>query len=511
MPRVTIPTVGKYGIIADQPPHELPLNAWSSGKNMRFREQGAERFKGQRRLFDVSPTLPHWLAQYNQGGKRWWVHAGNNAIYADDGIAPRLTITPTSAPTGGRDDRWTGGTLSGVLVANNGKDVPIYWGGTGVMQPLTAWPATVRVASLRPYKNVLVGVDVTKGSTRYPHMIKWSSEAVPGGLPATYDETDVTKNAGEVEIASEPSLIVDQLQLGDANIIYKELSAWAMVPSGDSFIFRLQRIPGAVGALGRGCIADTPLGHVVLSLGDVVLQTGQGSKSIINASLRRWLFNQIDAISRQRSFVTTNPSANEAWICFPALGAANCTLAAVWNWADNTWAIRELQDATYGATGQVDSTVTDSWDQDAEPWDDDVTAWNQNEISPAQSRLMMAGADGAITFVDETSKFNGQPFVSQVERIGLAFDAPDQVKMVRAIYPRIDAAVGTRVRIEVGATMDVEKAVVWSAPVEYTVGQTFKADAFATGRFIGVRFTSMDNQWFRIRSYDLDIVTRGGY
>ncbi len=140
-----------------------------------------------------------------------------------------------------------------------------------------------------------------------------------------------------------------------------------------------------------------------------------------------------------------------------------------------------------------------------------VTAWNQDELSPAQSRLFLCGADGAITAADVSGTFNGTPFVSQMERTGLALDAPAAVKTVRRLTPRIRAVSGTRVRIELGSQMDVEQPVKWSPPVEYVVGQSYTADAFASGRFLAVRFTSMDNQPWAVRSYDLDVVTAGKY
>lgn len=516
MPIIIIPRVGQYGVIKDQPAHELPINAWSDSANMRFREGGAERFRGEKKLFDTPAVTPYWLQQYNQGGKRWWIHAGLSALYADDGVSARSNITPASAPTGTIDDRWTGGVLNGVLVANNGKDVPISWSGSGVMTNLTAWPATTRVASLRPYKNVLVGLDVTKNvgttNTRYPHMVKWSDAAVPGALPGSYDETDLTKLAGEIDLAEEPSLMVDQLTLGDANIIYKEASMWSMTPTGDTAnVFRFQRLPGSVGALARGCIANTPKGHVVLTPGDVILHSGQGPKSIITSLMRRWLFNQIDSTNRKRAFVTTNPAANEVWVCFPELGASACTLAVVWNWEDNNWSIRTLNNVTYAATGQIDYSITSTWAANGDVWKDASSAWNQDELSPAQSRLLTASTSPLIVGVDVSSTFNGAAYTSRLERKGLHYDKPDQVKTIRAVYPRIDASKGTQVQIQVGGAMDVEGPTTWTTPFTYTVGSSYKADVFASGRFLAVRYQSLDNQPWRIRSQDHDVQMMGTY
>jgi hypothetical protein len=514
MPIITIPTLGQYGVIKDQPPHELPINAWSDASNVRFRENGAERFKGEKSPFATPSVTPYWLVQYNADNKRWWVHAGLNALFADDGTS-RSTITPSSAPTGAIDDRWTGGVLNGVLVANNGVDIPITWGGSGAMVNLVNWSSTVRAAVIRPFKNFVVALDVTKnvGTTnnRFPHMVKWSTAAVPGALPSSYDETDTSNISGEKDIAEDPSLMVDMLPLGDANIIYKEASMWSMTTTGDTEVFRFQRLPGSQGALARGCIANTDVGHVVLTPGDVVLHNGQGPKSIITGVMRKWLFNQIDSTNRKRSFVVTNPPANEVWICFPELGASECTLAVVWNWLTGAWAIRPLNNVTYGAVGQIDYSVLSTWAASGDAWKDAVTAWNQDELSPAQSRLLTTHSTPAIRAVDVSATFDGSVFTSSLERTGLAFYAPDRVKLIRAVYPRIEAAIGTQVQIQVGGVNDVETPVTWSPPVTYTVGSTYRSCLFASGRFLAIRFQSLDNQPWRIRSMDVDVQTMGGY
>lgn len=504
--------LGKIGVVKDIQPQEIATNAWSDGMNVRFRDGGVERMKGELKVFDTPSTIPYWLQPYYQGGKRYWIHAGLNAVLADDGAA-RTTITPATAPTGAIDDRWTGGVLNGVLIANNSKDIPWSWGGTGLMTALPGWDATWRAKSLRPFKSVLVALGITKGSTVYPHMVKWSVPAVPGAVPASWDATDVTKTAGELDLAEEPSLLVDQLPLGDVNIIYKENSMYAMRATGGLDIFSFQRLPGAVGALARGCIAQTPMGHVVLTHGDVIMHSGQGPRSIINGRLRKWLFAQIDSTNRARSFVVTNPPVKEVWVCFPELGKSSCTLAAVWNWEEDTWSIRSLKNVTCGAIGQLDSGTTMSWDVQNYAWQDAAQAWNEDPLSPAQERLLIGSTAPIINAVEITGTINGAGYTSYVERTGLTLDSAEVVKTVRGLRFRAQGAQGTRLQIEVGGQMSMEDPIKWSQAVTHTIGANpyGQIDTFANGRFIGVRVTSLDNQPWRFQSYDTDFVVTGRY
>ncbi len=510
----TIQLLGQVGINKDTQAQELPDNAWSDGANVRFRNGALERVKGDQRVFDAPVSAPYWLQPYNTATTQYWIHACLNAVYADDGTT-RLNITPATAPTGGIDDRWTGGVLNGVLVMNNGKDVPWYWDRTPAVNklvPLPGWDANWRARSIRPFKNVLVAVGLTKGTDFFPHMVMWSDVAVPGAVPTSWNVADLTKLAGDLDLAEDPSLMVDQMVMGDVNVIYKQNAMYAMRASGGTDVFSFQRLPGRQGLLTVGAVADTPVGHVLLTNGDVVIHSGQGAQSIIDGVLRRTLFRTIDAATRRRAFVTTNPAASEVWICYPELGKQACTKAMVWNWREKTWSLRTLDNVTYGATGQLAQGATQAWSAQAYAWADATFAWDEDELSPAQERLLLCSAS-AISAADVTGTRNGAAYTSYAERLGLWFGDAARAKTVRGLTVRVEGAIGAKVQFEVGGTMNPEQAVQWSAPVTYTVGQTAnnELNLFATGRYIALRITSLDNQPWRITSLDVDFVMAGRY
>ena len=94
---------------------------------------------------------------------------------------------------------------------------------------------------------------MTKNGTHYPHMMKWSAAAIPGAIPHSWDSTDVTLDAGEVDIAETPDLMVDALPLGDAMIVYKERSMYAVRYVGYPSILPCSGFHGDSGMLFRGC------------------------------------------------------------------------------------------------------------------------------------------------------------------------------------------------------------------------------------------------------------------
>ena len=509
MPTVKINDVGQ-GVNLDLSPDELQAGWWSNASNMRFVNGYAARFRGMAATFSEPSITPYWITAYQTPTAKYWVHAGTQKVFADDGTT-RTEITPASLYTGGQDDRWTGGAFSGYLVMNNGVDRPQYWNGdvSSKLDNLTGWNSDWRCDFLVPFKNYLVTGGITKSGTKYPHMIKWSAAAVPGAIPASWDETDVTQDAGELDLAETPDLLVDALPLGDMLVVYKERSMYALRFIGQPYIFQVQRLPGDSGMMARGCGANTPLGHVVLTSGDVVLVTPQGPQSIADGRIRRHIFNNIDSTNYKRAFVCVNPQKFEVLVCFPVNGSASCNQAAVWNWSTQAWGLRDLPDVTYGASGLISLAVTNTWGSDPDSWEIDETSWGENEYAPNEARLMLSTETGIRAFDVGTSDNGVSQITGRLERTGMYFDDAAAVKLVRSIRPRIDAPSGAMVTVQVGAAMAPDAGPIWSKPVTFVAGKDFKADAFAQGRYLAIRL-SCSRPW-RIRSLDLDIVPTGSY
>jgi hypothetical protein len=399
--------------------------------------------------------------------------------------------------------------MGGVFVLNNQKDLPQFWGGSTAsnLAALTGWDANHKCEAMRSFKNYLIALNVTKTSTAYTSMVKWSDAAEPGAIPTVWTAA-ADNDAGEVDVAETSDAIVDGMALGDTFVIYKTASMYGMQYIGGNDIFRFFRLPGNHGMLAQNCVADTPLGHVVLTASDVVLHNGAGPVSILDGKMRRWLFSTLSSANCTRSFVVANHAYNEVWICFPVTGSAACNRALIWNYKEKTFGIRELPQATAGDFGPVVSASTDTWSSDTETWNEDQTTWDQTDISNADKRVILASTDAKLYLIDNSMAFDTVAYTSTLERTGIAFGKPSFSKLVRAIYPRIDAAAGTVLSIQVGSSMDAERGIGWNAATSYTVGTSYKADVLAAGRFLGLRISGSSGAW-RLKSIDIDYVDQG--
>ena len=591
---IRTPDCGK-GINLDLTPEELSVGVWSDCQNMRFKDGYASRFGGMAQIFGPATVVPYWIAPYQTATKRFWVHAGTERVFADDGATrteiTRLaefaevdTMTRTSAVlatiktkaahgrttgdivsvygatpagfnvesvaitvtgtdtftyalttdpvnnasivgrlilagaaannfTGAIDDRWSGGAIGGILVMNNGVDVPQYWAGDAKkLRTLPGWDSTERCQFLTVFKQYIIALGITKNGTLNPNMMKWSTSATPGAVPTSWNEADLTLDAGEVDIAETPDLLVGAQQLGDVLIVYKQRSAYVVRLVGQPFIFQVQRLPGDYGMMFRGCVATIPDGHIVLASGDVVLNSGQGMRSIASGRVRKYLNNNIDTTNYKRAFVTTNPQDNEVLVCYPKTGNDYCTEALVWNWKDDTWGKRQLRNATYGAVGQIDAISFATWDSDYESWVVDGTTWIEDEYAPNEARLLLSEQTRISAFDVSSSDDGLTPLTGYIERTGMWLDDAQAVKLCRGVYPRIDAPAFADVKITTGAAMVADDIADWGSDVTFVVGDpnnNGKADSFAQGRYLALRIESSE-PW-RIRACDLDVVQTGRF
>lgn len=514
---VKMPPAGSAGVIIDLPAHELPEGAWSASQNIRFREGSATKFTGHQVAYDPPTVAPYWLLPVQTTTTYYWLYAGLAKVYAADGTShynlTRQTAGVDVDYTGAAANKWNGGTINGVPVLNNGVDAPQMWSPVSTsqrLQQLTAWPASTTAACIRPFRNFLIALDVTKISVRYPQMVKWSHGADANAVPSSWDETDATKDAGEYELSETGGEVIDGLALRDTFVVYKSDSAWGMQYIGGENIFRFFQIFPTHGILARDCVQAFDGKHIVLTQGDLIVHDGNAPMSIVDSRMRNWLFGSMDPNYYAQSFIAPNRKKNEMWICFPTSGSSVPNTALVWNWRDNTFAIRELPNASYIAFGVVDPAEDLTWESDTGTWNSDTTAWDTRSYNPSDPTLLMASpTNTALYQADQTNQFAGTNMTAYVERSGMTFGDMTAIKRVKAIYPRITATNGTEVSVYVGHQMEIGDAISYDGPYTFTVGTDKKIDCRVTGRLIARKYQTTGDVSWKLNGDDIDVEMAG--
>lgn len=511
---IRVPQAGAIGVNRDMSSHELPPNAWTDAKNIRFLDGMAYQFYGHGEVYDSPSYTPQHVIPCNVAGQRYWIYATAGKTFAvtiTGGGAVHSDITHAT-PRTGVANQWTSTLLSGIPILNAGDGTaPMSWNlnTANKFVDLANWPASTSCKSLRAFKNFLVALNVTKSGNNYPYMVKWSHPADPGSVPVSWDITDTTKDAGETDLAEGQDPIVDGLQLRDSFMIYKESSIWRMDYTGGPFVFRFSKVLGTSGAINRNCIVEVDGFHVVLTGSDVISHDGQSANSVLDKQTRRYLFQNIDVNAVDKCFVFKNPFFNEVFVCYPSIGSTSCDMAMVWNYKDKTVSFRQIPNLNHAAFGPVDNGLIGNWAQDSAPWDSDLSLWDGPDFVPSTSRTILASANTKLYMMDSSSSFDGVIPSAYMERRGLSFGSPEQIKLIRGVRPRIIGSTGQTVTIKVGYSDDPYLDPTWVSTMQHTIGSTVANDCLVSGRYIAIRFETGSAYQWRLDSYDLDVVEGG--
>lgn len=516
MPKVSVPTCGSVGIIKDIGIPNIPMAAWTDAQNIRFLDGSVYQFLGHGAVYNDPSFAPQYVTPVYVNQVRYWLYATATKQFVvtnQSGSAVHTDITHLTARAG-TVNKWSGTVFGGIPILNAGDGKPpMYWDQdiTHKFLDLTAWPAATSAKVIRSYKNLLVALNVTKSGVNYPFMVKWSTLAVPGSLPSTWNEADATADAGEFDIGDGQDPIIDGLGLKESLIIYKESSTHAIDFVGGAFILRARKVFGMSGLMNMNCAVDVDSFHFCVTGSDIVVHDGYTATSILDKRARRDFFQNIDVDNRGLAFCFINPFLNEIFVAYPSLGATSCDKALVYNFVDKTVSYRSLPNVTHADFGPVDNSLGGNWSQDNDPWDSDLTAWNGPDFTPDTVRVIMGSIDVKLFMLDASASFNGMIPVAYLERRGIDFGEPEFYKAVTGIRPRIYGNIGETVVIKVGFSNDQYADPVYTATT-YTIGVDLQVDVIVSGRYMALRIETGSAYQWRLDSFDwLDVIREGSY
>ena len=513
------------GIVKDVDPYDLPATPeaflWSNGNNIRFLDDYVQKIEGHSTVGISIGVLPYWMMPITTASTYYWLLAGLDKVYVTSNFSTFSNITRQTASvdvdyTGTADNIWSGGVISGIPVINNGVDDPQMWSpvGTGTKLQSLTWDSghtwatqSVTAKVIRPFREYLIALDTNESSTRYPYRLRWSTSTL-SGVPSTWDDTDNTEDAGYTELNQSPGFLIDCLPMRNNNIIYKEDETWIMSDAGAGQIFRFDPLFHQSGALAQRCIKPFFGKHLVLTTGDLIVHDGQSIQSVIEKRMKKWLFSQIDSTNYGRSFIAPNYNKKEMWICFPSTGMTEPDMALIWNYNDNTYALRDLPSTPHIAYGIVDPSsdvFIDSYNTIIDTIDTLIDVRNYNPT--VQSLLMVQG--NSLYKADDTNRFSLQSYTAYVERTGMDLGDPNRFKLVKRVYIRAKSGSGV-FTVKIGSQLVKNGDITWSS-------QTFDPSTdeyinfLVNGKYIGIRFESISEYSWGVQSFGIEYEFSGRF
>ena len=534
MANLPIRDLGSVGVITDVEPYNLPFNAFTRAKNVRFNAGRVSRSSVFRTIKDsVSITPQFCYGQFSNStydtvlvvSDAWAIHEFSNG-----------TLTDRSGSISGSSSvkTYTGATLADVTYINREDRVPVFRaaGGTNFAD-LTNWPSTYRAASLRSFGDFLFAFNITEGSTVFPNRVRWSNIALAGAIPDSWDGTDVTKSAGFNDIVQMNTPIVDAATLGSNLMIYSNDQVWQCEFVGGAFIFNFRKVFSDAGVINQNCIVEVEGKHFVFDANDIYVNDGVSRQSIVDKRVKDYIFNSLNNSQTDRCFVSHNPDLEEVMFCYLSgddmvsfANTTGCNRAAVYNYRNDTWSFMDLPNvyagttaniqsvATYASVGQNYNEVGGTYYSQEAGFDRHLVMVGRSDSNNSISTHKIYGVDladnGTLSFPLDTEANK----TIKLERIGIDLDEAQipltGYKVINSIVPQVDTTNTNKAfNFTFGAAQLATDTPSYGAAQTLNISTSYKLDTRTSGRYLSYKLDVSDDKDFNFSGFDIDVILTG--
>lgn len=541
MPTFPVRRLGSTGIIPDVSPADLESpSAFTGGVNVRFKNGRVSRAPVFRPIITLTHEPGHILAiPPSSSGYEEVVTVAEDysTIYRINGAVLEDLTPPTHAGAVGINPI-TSGFLGGVVYVNRETHAPLCKRPTdATFIPLPNWPTGDRCRVLRPYKDQLVALGVTKAGTQYPTMVRWSDFGFYGDVPASWDPGDPTYSAGENIVNGMEQAIIDGFTLRDSFILYCTSSVWEMQFVGGNDIFTFRRLFDDKGVIAPNCVVRVGGMHYVFDRDDIYVHDGVSPRSICDDRTKRFIFEALDYAQLHRCFVHHDPKLTEVRFTYPSddryVGFANpvtgCNRQAVYNYSNDTWTFYDVPNIVGGTMAALltGPTWEDGAPDDSPAWDATSGTWTTSGGDEARHVLVAGRSDteqglsAPRIYAQDLLRGGRLPIAAHpetlkpaiLERIGMDLDAYGkritQHINIQAVWPQISMDYWQDCHWEFGGNNFVSEEPAWSLPVTFDPSTDTKIDINEAGKYAAYRFTCGGAGDFELSSFDIQLMIRG--
>lgn len=531
---IPIRSLGKIGVITDVSPTDLPPEAVTSARNVRFSNGRITNAHVWREAIASpsggTPVFTFTAERTNQPDYLGYVTSNGKVYHILNGTAEEVSISGHVPATSTAVRTFT--TLQGVYYSNQEDRVPWYFNSSSTdYATLTNWDTNHRCKILRGFKDYLIALNVTKSAAVYPNMVKWSNIALYDSVPDSWDPSDTTKSAGENTLAEIQTDILDGMPLRNSFIIYATDQAWNMEYTAGPEVFQFYKLFGDRGIVSANCVVEVDGMHFVLDDDDIYMHDGVSPpKSLCDKRVKSHIFRNMDLTKAEKFFVYHEKAASEVWFCFnsknsdlkwPGASCTYCNYAAVYNYSEDTWTFHDLPNVsgmcsvgwqitpTYASTSLTYDTTGSSYADLIPNNTNNTFAASIAEGTIATTRITQvdSGLGTALPF-NAASELEVTPYT---ERTGLDLDelVPElkAYKNYRAIYPQVTAEdASAPFSFKFGGVDMPSQAIEWDDLQTFEPTTEYKLDTRSRGRYLAWYFEGTNANTYSLSGFDLDFV-----
>jgi hypothetical protein len=546
---VHIRDIAKYGVLCDPDPYTLPNTAWSFGLNVRFRNGKITSGPVFRNVLALGSDPRYSAATAPASGLDLLFTGYLNGTVKRVINAAETDYTLTGYTPVSAEGVWTDTSLAGIVYINRSDRAPWYLRPSDItFQNLgvvaggpTTWDSTYTCGLLRTCAGALVALNVTKGATNYPTMVKTSSLPLSGAIPASWDITVANSLATENILAEMHGAITDAQKLGSSLVIYGLQESWLMYADSSTSVFNYTKLPYQKGSLNSNCSVEIDGKNYVFGVDDIWVHDGTSELSIIDHQNRDFVFGSLNLAKKNRCFVLHNAQLKELQFNYISgdrgvvfLNAPDgCNRSATYNYADKTWTFDDQPlvfsasnanlsvSATYATTTALYSTTGGSYQDQEDGFKRTPvyvgTANTLYNLSTSMYALDLFGPGSTVAFPVDINATAPR----YLERDGIDLDglsplgmvSPSDLrayKVISSIYPqgRFDAS-APPLMMSIGAADYFNNTPVFSAYQPYDGNTNYKLDFNIGGRYLFMKLLYSSYIDMTLTGFDIDLLSQG--
>lgn len=530
---VPVRDLGKYGVITDVDPFDLPPQAWTMGVNVRFRNNRVSRAPVFRNATHTGTPDPRFVAGASPSAGLDQVFLGyQDGTVTQFANGSETDVSPSGYTPSVAEAPWSSTTLAGEVYINRPDRVPWAIGPSdAAFSELANWDSTWRTNLLRTCGGSLVALNVTKGAVAYPTMVKTSSFPLSGVVPDSWDVTVANTLATENILAEMRGQIIDAQTFGNSLVIYGAQEAWMMVADGSIEVFNYRKLPFSKGAINANCSIEIDGRHYVFGNDDLWTHDGYSEQSLCDGKTRDFVFNSINASKASRCFIAHNPKLKEIHFCYVSgdgfvnflTNPNGCNRQAVFNYASSTWAFDDLPmvfaaDQVNLSTVMTYTTVAETYATVGGTYLDQEDGFKRTLVYVGETHATynLTASLYAFDFYGEGSTVvfgvdtNATAPVT-LEKTGIDLDYLGKdirgYVTVSTIYPqgRLDPESLVPLSFSMGASDYYNSPPTYDASQTYDGAELYKLDYRTAGRYLALRVTYADYKPFSLSGLDFEL------
>jgi len=533
MVNIPIRDLGAVGVVTDVEPFNLPFNAFTRAKNVRFINNSIEHAPIFRDVHDLGavdkPAFVYGLFQQD-GYDTTLVVTDAFKVYEVANSA-QITVFNGNAPNPNQRP-YTGCSLANVEYINRTDSTPIYRGPTNAtFSTLPNFVPNAVCISLRSYGDFLIALNMTEGGVEYPTRVRYSDLVLANQIPSTWDASDITNSAGFNDLVQMMTPIVDGLALGTNFYVYSSDQVWQMEFVGGPFIFNFRKAFDNGGCINTNCVVELDSKHYVFDNEDIYMHDGITKQSICDKRVRNYIFSGLDRSKVDKCYVQHNKNLEEIYFCYHSgddlaiyTDSTHCNRAAAYNYRADTWSFMDLPNTASGASSNVNAVET--FDTITQTYANVGGSYHQQDSQFSIYSLVASRAytgdyetisSNRVLAIDLVDRgFLARPslpelkFDAVLERVGIDLDEAQiplsGYKVINRIYPQVmTVSSNPHIKFQFGASQYATEVPVYATEVNFNMADDYKVDSRMAGRYLSYRVSLPTPKDFTLSGFDLDL------